>query len=195
MDWSRHRDAFNELLKNAEFTDRAGAPLAPREAFARLVALAEDCRRRKGFCYCIGNGASASMAAHFAADAGKNAALRTMVFTDPALLTAIGNDIAYTEVYAEPLRRYCGRDDLLFAVSSSGNSPNIVAAVRVARERGAAILTFSAMRPDNAIRALGDVNAWVPADSYGDAESAHAFMLHHWLDALTGQGSQEHDHG
>ena len=185
MNWFLHCDAFGALLKKAEFTDREGNSLAPQEAFARLTDLAIGCREKQSFCYCIGNGASASMAAHFAADAGKNAALRTMVFTDPALLTAIGNDISYTEVYAEPLRRYCGKDDLLLAVSSSGNSPNIVAAVRTARECGAAILTFSAMRPDNSIRALGDINIWVPASSYGDAESAHAFLLHYWLDDLT----------
>ena len=195
MDWLQHCDAFGVLLKKAEFTDLEGVSLTPQEAFARLMALVEKCRRKGGLCYCIGNGASASMAAHFAADAGKNAALRTMVFTDPALLTGIGNDIAYAEVYAEPLRRYCGRDDLLLAISSSGNSPNIVAAVWTARERGAAILTFSAMRPDNAIRTLGEVNVWVPANAYGDAESAHAFMLHHWLDAIAGKISQGHEHG
>ena len=189
MDWLRHCDALGAMLKKTEFTDRAGTSLAPDAAFARLMVLAQGCREKRGLCYCIGNGASATIGAHFAADAGKNAGMRTMVFTDPALLTAIGNDITYVEVYAEPLRRYCGRDDLLLAISSSGNSPNIVAAIRVARERGAAVLTFSAMRPDNAIRVMGDVNAWVPADSYGDAESAHAFMLHHWLDALTGMNN------
>jgi len=189
VNFFRHCETFSALLKKTQFTDRAGRPLDPGEAFARLSALAGACREKKGLCHCVGNGASASLAAHFAADAGKNAALRTMVFTDPALITAIGNDLAYSEVYAEPLRRYCGPDDVLLAISSSGNSPNIVAAVTAAREKGAAVLTFSALRPDNAIRSQGDLNVWVPASTYGDAESAHAFLLHHWLDALTDAAS------
>jgi D-sedoheptulose 7-phosphate isomerase len=60
---------------------------------------------------------------------------------------------------------------------------------------GETVLTFTAMRPDNAIRALGDINAWVPADSYGDAESAHAFLLHHLLDTLTGKMPCGPEHG
>ena len=69
--------------------------------------------------YLVGNGASASMASHMAADLDKNARVHTEVFTDPALITAIANDLDYTQVFSEPLRRRMSPGDMLVAISSS----------------------------------------------------------------------------
>jgi D-sedoheptulose 7-phosphate isomerase len=75
------------------------------------------------------NGANASMVSHFGAEMAKNGGVRAMVFTDLSLLTAIANDVSYEDVYAEPLRWYMKRKDMVVAINSSGNSPNIVNAV------------------------------------------------------------------
>ena len=69
------------------------------------------------------------MASHFAADLAKNGKLHVQVFSDLALITAISNDLGYEEVFAEPLRRMGSSGDLLVAISSSGRSENILAAV------------------------------------------------------------------
>jgi len=146
--------------------------------------MARQLRTRRGRLFLAGNGASASMASHFATDLAKNAGIRTQVFTDLSLLTALGNDIAYEAVFAEPLRWYAEAGDILVAISSSGNSPNIVQAVLAAKELGLTVVTLSGMRPDNRIRGLGELNLYLPAPTYGLAESCHAFLLHCWMDQL-----------
>src|SRR5439155_15434224 len=108
--------------------------------------------------YLIGNGASASMASHFAADLAKNAHLHTEVFSDLALITAISNDMGYEHVFAEPLSRRARRGDMLVAISSSGRSPNVLRAVETARRLGLFVVTLSAFAPDNHLRAQGHVN-------------------------------------
>ena len=124
------------------------------------------------------------MASHFAADMVKNTGIRTIVFTDLALITALANDFAFEEVYSKPLGWFMKRGDMLVAISSSGNSPNIVRAVEAAKKIGAMVVTLSAMKGDNAIRKVGELNFYVPAESYGLAETAHAAILHYWMDLV-----------
>ena len=75
-----------------------------------------------------------------------------------------------------------GEKDMLITISSSGNSPNIIKAIHTARELGVFIVTLSGKKEDNQSRRLGDVNFYVPLDTYGLVESAHAVLLHCWLD-------------
>ena len=148
-------DELCDLLKNLAFTDANGTFLVQTEGFARWLHLAEPAVRNGRSVFLIGNGASASMASHFAADLGKNGTLRTYTFTDLSLITALANDTGYENVFMDPIRRYMEPEDLLVAISSSGNSPNIVNAVRAAGENGGSVVTLSGMRPDNAIRSGG----------------------------------------
>lgn len=122
------------------------------------------------------------MASHFSTDLAKMSGVPTEVFTDPALITATGNDFGYAESFAFPLGQRMVAGEVLVAISSSGNSPNAVRAVQVARELKGVSATFTAMRPDNAMRAAGDLNFYLPAGTYGMAESGHAVLLHHLVD-------------
>ena len=142
-------------------------------------------RGKKKTVFLIGNGASASMASHIAADLAKNAHVHTQVFTDLSLITSIANDISYDEVYAEPLRRRMTQGDMLVAISSSGQSPNILRAASRATSLGGFLVTLSAMSPENALRSLGMMNFYVPAKTYGMAETCHAAILHYWVDGMT----------
>jgi D-sedoheptulose 7-phosphate isomerase len=141
-----------------------------------------EIRKQRKCIFLIGNGASASMASHFAADMAKNGRVYTHTFTDLCLLTALANDICYDQVFAEPLRWRMSEGDMLVAISSSGNSPNVLRAVEAARSLGGTAVTLSAMRTDNALRKMGNLNFYVPAQTYGLAETAHAAILHHWMD-------------
>ncbi len=136
--------------------------------------------------YLVGNGASSSMASHLAADLAKNGRVHTEVFTDQSLLTAIANDLSFEEVFAEPLRRRMKAGDMLVAISSSGSSPNVLKAVEVARRRGGFIVTLSAMKSTNPLRHRGDLNYYISAQTYGEAETCHAAILHHWMDLVSG---------
>ena len=182
--WQQNINRLRGLLENLSVLDSQGNHLDADEAFSRLTELTFRVSSEGATIYYIGNGASASMASHFAADMAKTGGVKTMVFTDPSLLTAIANDISYEDVYAEPLKWYMKSEDMVVAISSSGNSPNIVRALVQAKKLGGTVITISAMNEDNAIRKLGDLNFYVPARTYGIAETAHAAILHFWMDLV-----------
>jgi D-sedoheptulose 7-phosphate isomerase len=182
--WHQHIEVLLATLRALSVRDRAGAELAPDDGFARWCELTLILRERRRAIYLVGNGASASMASHFAADLAKNGRLHTEVFSDLSLITAISNDISFEQVFAEPLKRRAVEGDMLIAISSSGRSPNVLAAARVAREHGLSLITLSAMSPDNPLRAAGDLNFYVPARQYGFAESSHAVILHNYMDMV-----------
>jgi D-sedoheptulose 7-phosphate isomerase len=107
---------------------------------------------------------------------------RWVAFNDAAMLTATANDLAYDQVFSLPLQRLGRPGDLVIAISSSGNSPNIVRALETARQLDLGAVTVSGMRPDNRSRTLGQINLHVPLPRDGWVESAHQIVLHYWLD-------------
>ncbi len=187
-DWQQSVDVLQKVLLRLSISDCQTEELCPDAAFELWQHSAVGLRNKKGTIFFVGNGASASMASHFAADLAKNAGIRTEVFSDLALLTALANDFGYEQVFAEPLRLHMQKNDILVAVSSSGQSANIINAVLVAKEKNGMVVTLSAMAADNPLRQLGDLNFYVAAQDYGLAESAHAVILHHWMDLLELKG-------
>ena len=185
MTWNDSLNELNEILDGLEVTDGEGTSLDVDEAYALLADWVRECAKSKHRIYFAGNGASASMACHFSTDLAKNSDAPTEVFTDPSLITATGNDMGYDETFAYPLRQRMVPGEVLIAISSSGNSPNTVNAVAAAGELGGRAVTFTAMKPDNRMRASGQLNFYIPADDYGMAESGHAVLLHHLIDLFT----------
>ena len=180
--WTDYFGTISQGLAALVVTDRDGRELPVADGVGLWVAMTRATQQRDAHLYIIGNGGSAGMASHMAADAAKNGRLRALAFNDPCLLTATGNDIAYDQVFSLPLERLARAGDLLIAISSSGNSPNIVRALEVARRLDVGTVTLSSMRADNRARALGDLNFYVPLPRYGWAESAHQVILHYWFD-------------
>ncbi|MDL2316421.1 SIS domain-containing protein [Desulfovibrio sp. OttesenSCG-928-A18] len=129
-----------------------------------------------------GNGASATMAEHMGFDSLQNAHLKTVNFSETSYLTAISNDLSFEDVFLVKLQRFAEEGDTLVTISSSGNSPNVVKALEYARKHGIHTVTLSGMKTDNKSRRLGDLAIWVPATTYGVAESVHSAILHCWLD-------------
>jgi D-sedoheptulose 7-phosphate isomerase len=164
--------------------DADGEELGAEEGYRRWSQLTLALRDARLTIYLVGNGASASMASHMSADLAKNGRLHTEVFSDLSLITAISNDMGYEHVFSEPLSRRAREDDMLVAISSSGRSPNVLAAVEIARKFKLNVVTLSAMDGDNPLRASGDLNFYIKARTYGYAESCHAAILHHWMDMV-----------
>lgn len=181
--WTAYRQQVQDILTDLTVTGFDGNGIATETAFSRWTDLALGLGMN-GSLHCMGNGASASMASHFAADITKNCHIRANVFTDCALITALANDHGYENGYAVALTRYARAGDLVVAISSSGESPNILNACRESRRMGAHVVTLSGKKPDNGLRALGELNFYVPASTFSLAESAHAVILHHWTDRL-----------
>ena len=184
MNWTNNISNLENCLKSLSARGRAGDETDSDSAFAQWRDRTVRVREKGKTAYLIGNGASASMASHFAADLAKNGRVRTEVFTDLALMTAVANDINYESVFSEPLRWQMIKGDMLVAISSSGNSPNVLAGCKTAISLGGYVVTLSAMKPVNALRALGNLNFYVPAETYGAAETCHAAILHYWMDQM-----------
>lgn len=176
-----------DLLRRIEATSPALVPVRVDEGLARAVSLLAEHAERGAQIFFIGNGASQSIASHIAADFLKNGRVKAMAFTDASLLTCVGNDLGFDQLFAEPLRRFGAPGDALVAISSSGRSPNVLTAADVARELGMAVVTVSGFEADNPLRAAGDINFWVPSDHYGDVEVVHGAICHRILDDVIAQ--------
>ena len=193
MNWSSNIIKIEKYLQSLSASHGEAINIPSDEAFGIWTDLTIRVRELKNTVFLIGNGASASMASHVSADLAKNAHIHTEVFFDLSLITAIANDTSYEEVFVEPLRRRMKVGDMLVAISSSGRSSNVLRAAREAKDLGGFVVTLSAMGPENPLRALGDLNIYVPAETYGLAETCHAAILHYWIDQMVDQmnGSEE----
>lgn len=130
----------------------------------------------------IGNGGSNAICSHMLEDYAKIGRFRTYAFSDPALITCYANDYGYENAMAEWLKVYFDKDDVLVAISSSGNSKNILNAADVARERSGKVITLSGFKAENKLRAKGDINFYLPIENYGVVECFHQVILHAILD-------------
>lgn len=131
----------------------------------------------RGRIYLIGNGGSAAIASHICTDLIKRG-LSAFALADPAVLTCLSNDFGYAQVYETQLKAHWTQSGTLIAISSSGQSANILNAARYAKESRMGVVTFSGFAPDNPLRDVGDVNYYVPSTNYGVVEIAHLTILH-----------------
>lgn len=165
--------AVGRLGAAIEATDAGGARLKLGAATARAVAMAEATKRDGTRVLFVGNGGSAAIASHMATDWTKNGGFAATAFNDGATLTCLANDLGYDQVFARQIQAHARAGDLLIAISSSGNSPNILNAVSAARAKRCDVVTLSGFAPDNRLRSRGDLNFWVPSPLYGFVELAH----------------------
>lgn len=135
-------------------------------------------RARRYRVFIIGNGGSASIASHVAVDFVKCLGLRATVLNDSAMLTCFANDCGYSNVFTRQLDAAASKGDYVIAISSSGESDNIISAAKRARQLGCSVTTFTGMSPNNRLRKLGDFNFHVASKSYGVIEVAHLALLH-----------------
>jgi D-sedoheptulose 7-phosphate isomerase len=94
-----------------------------------------------------------------------------------ALMTAWANDTDYNTVFSEPLRNLANPGDVLLCISASGNSPNVIAAVQVAKELGVKVLGFGGFTGGK-LAQLADVCIVVPSNEYGPVEDVHMILDH-----------------
>lgn len=182
--WSGYVKETADFLSKLSVRDGQGTELPVDDGYAQWVALTLAAKKARKVVYFAGNGASASMASHFAADLAKNGRMHTQVLTDQSILTAIGNDISFDDVYSFPLSIRGNKGDMLVTISSSGNSPNVVKAIEMAKSLGMTVVTVSGLKEDNKSRKSGHLNFYLPATTYGYVEAAHGVLLHHWMDFM-----------
>src|SRR5437867_216889 len=148
----RYFGTLSQLILETEVTDRSGGRLDLEQAFDKLSFAAHSVHDAGNKIMFIGNGGSAGLASHLAIDLCKNGGLRSLAFNDPSALTCLGNDLGYHNVFAKQLEFHARPGDLLIAISSSGRSANILAAVKAARARDCRVVTFSGFDENNDLR-------------------------------------------
>jgi len=148
----------------------------------KLFEAYRDCRR----IYIFGNGGSAALASHFACDLGKGTSFdgrsqkrfRVMSLTDNLpLLTAWANDTSYELVFAEQLQNFVEPGDVVFAISGSGNSPNVLHGLKVAREAGAFNIGLGGFHGGK-MKPLCDLYIVIPSDNMQIIEDFHVSVTH-----------------
>lgn len=133
----------------------------------------------------VGNGGSAAMCTHLSQDILNKLKIKSFVLADAPLLTCISNDYGYENIYARPLETLVGPGDLLVAISSSGNSANILNCIALANERGLSTITLSGFDKNNKVNSKrADVSIYVQSQLYGIVEVAHEAILHSAIESL-----------
>ena len=139
---------------------------------------------RAGHCvFVAGNGGSAADAQHFAAEltgrflAERRALAGIALTTDTSALTAIANDYGYEQVFARQLQGLARPGDIFLGISTSGNSPNILAACRAAQAMGVSTLGLTG-RDGGAMNTLCDALLVVDSQVTAHIQEAHIFLLH-----------------
>ena len=160
-------------------------PLGPVDEIVRAIELAQNNRQQV---FVIGNGGSAATASHMMNDLCKGTLghkgdapwprLRVIALTDNvSLMTAWANDTDYNNVFSEPLKNLAQRGDLLVAISASGNSPNVLAAVDAAKQIGVKVIGLTGFGGGKLAK-LADISFVVPSDGYGPVEDVHMILDH-----------------
>jgi len=178
--------AIHSVLSEIQCSDGKGNTLLIDKAIDWAVQTARSTHDNGKKIMFIGNGGSAGIASHMAIDFSKNGGMRALAFNDSAALTCLANDLGYENVFAKQIALHAHAKDLLIAISSSGQSANILNAVNVAFERGCRIMTLSGFSDDNPLRRKGEVNFYVPSMEYGFVEISHLSLCHGVLDIAMG---------
>src|ERR1041384_1765811 len=160
----------------------------PLEAIDRVLQAIETAHAAGRQIFVIGNGGSAATASHMMNDLCKGTLghkgdapwkrFRVIALTDNvSLMTAWANDTDYNHIFSEPLKSLAQHGDLLIAISASGNSPNIIAAVEAAKQMGVQVIGLTGFGGGKLAK-MADVSFDVPSDGYGPVEDVHMILDH-----------------
>jgi D-sedoheptulose 7-phosphate isomerase len=170
MPLNTYKQKFTEFLNSPELD--------------KQIVQAVDLIKQHKRIFFIGNGGSNAICSHMMEDWAKVLKYESFSFTDPALITCFANDYGYENAMVEWLKVYFKPGDLLVAISSSGNSPNINNAVDYVNTVTKNIITLSGFKPNNKLAKKGKINFYLDSNSYGIVECYHQTILHAILDII-----------
>lgn len=157
------------------------------EEVAGVIRCLDEAYQEGKQVFIIGNGGSAATASHMACDLGKvilpeagdsSPRFRVMALTDNTpWITALANDLGYEYIFSEQLKNLAHKGDLVIAISGSGNSPNILEGIRVAKSLGAKVLGILGFDGGKA-EGMADASIIVRSENYGHIEDVHMVLDH-----------------
>ena len=173
----------SEFDKSIKLLNTMSVDVALRELTLRAVALSVDALRRGNKLLFAGNGGSAADAQHWAGELvsrfnfDRPGLAGIALTTDTSILTAIGNDYGYDYVFARQVEALGRKGDVLFAISTSGNSKNIVRAIHAARDSGIGVIGFTG-QTGGAMAELCDICLNMPTTETPKVQEGHEFLGH-----------------
>jgi len=164
----------NNLLQNINFKE-----------LDKIINLLKKCFKNNNTVYTCGNGGSSSLADHFTCDFIKQSNNKTnlkiksiSLASNFALISAIANDISYDQIFSFQIEKLCKKNDILFLFSVSGNSPNLVEAIKKAKEIGVKTISFTGFNGGKLCK-ISDLNLNFPIANYGIVEDCHTGLMHY----------------
>jgi D-sedoheptulose 7-phosphate isomerase len=165
------------------------AMAAPIEAATRAMAAA---LKSGGKVMACGNGGSAADSQHFAAELlnrfekERPPLAAIALTTDTSTLTSIANDYRYEDVFAKQVKALGRAGDILLAISTSGNSPNVITAIHAAHDRGVAVVALTGKNGGKIAELLGadDIHLCVPAERTARIQEVHLLTIHCLCDGI-----------
>jgi D-sedoheptulose 7-phosphate isomerase len=162
------------------------------EQVARGIVAMTDCLRAGGKVMACGNGGSAADAQHFAAELigrferERQELAAIALTTDTSILTAVGNDYSYDEIFAKQVRGLGKKGDILIGISTSGNSKNVVRAIEAAKKMGIQIIALTGNGGGKIATLLGvdDIHLCAPSTRTARIQETHLVLLHALCDGV-----------
>lgn len=155
-----------------------------KSALTKILKIIENKIKNKKYLFVCGNGGSAAISNHLVCDYLKymktnNNLMPKIVSLSSSneLITAISNDISYNQIFSYQLNVLGERGDLLLVISSSGNSQNIIEAIKVARKKNIKVISFTGFNGGK-VRKLSDYNLHFNYNNYGISEDLHHISMH-----------------
>lgn len=173
---------FKEIVINTSVTDSESNELLLENGLIKSYETLVKIQKEKKNCYIIGNGGSAAIASHAVIDFMNVGKLSAITLHDSATLTCMANDYGYENAFSNIIKLTLKPKDILIAISSSGQSKNIINAVESAKNLDSTVITFSGFNSNNPLRKMGNINFWCNSKDYGMVEIGHQFLLHNLAD-------------
>ena len=163
----------NDLLQKIDFKE-----------LDKIINLLKKSFKNNNILYTCGNGGSSSLADHFTCDFIKqtnnetNLNVKSISLTSNfSLISAIANDISYDKIFSFQVEKLCKKNDVLFLFSVSGNSPNLLEAIKSAKKKGVKTVSFTAF-DGGKLSKMSDFNLNFPIANFGIAEDCHISIMH-----------------
>ncbi len=144
--------------------------------FLKTLKLVNDLKKTNKIIF-VGNGGSASISNHCATDFNKFLKKRSITFNEANLITCYANDYGHENWMKEALKTHGNKNDILFLISSSGMSKNIINCAKQAKKMKIKIIGMSGFKKNNNLSKIADISFWVNSKSYNQIEMTH----HVWL--------------
>ena len=164
----------NDLLQNINFYK-----------LDKIINLLKKSFKNNNILYTCGNGGSSSLADHFTCDFIKQTNNQTnlkvksiSLASNFSLISAIANDVNYDKIFSFQIEKLCKKNDVLFLFSVSGNSPNLIEAIKTAKKIGVKTVSFTGFNGGK-LSKISDFNLNFPIANFGIAEDCHISIMHY----------------